>query len=704
MANNNVNIKIKADSSEASSGIKKVQADLNKFSKTGINKTTKEIQGLGKAVKGLGLTAIISAEVKALKSLCKGIQDTAQAYNEQLKVEKSLEIAAKNNPYLNNQAVKQLKEYASYLQSVSTTGDEVLIPLMAQLAAAGRKQDEIQKIMAASLDVAASGAMSLEEAVKSLNKTYSGISGTLGNTIAEVKTLTAEQLRNGEAVDIVAEKYKGMAEETAKATGAYEQMQNAAGDLREEIGKITKPATDAWYNWWRSFYETGIIFVKKMDEMLTQLNIHNNDAVNNLIRAQAKYGGNDKNSKKLNYRTMIKAEGNTASLEAINKYLMQKGSLNEDELLIQQELNRELGIRREIEKELQDAELARIKAEAEARDAAAAAGSKSSGKTSSSTASSSGASVEEVDEFAKHKALIESWANQQDDTLEFQKMMLQNYADYLDQKANLTDEEIAMREKLKEAQANIDAAIIQKQKEDAAEMCSIINGYVSQFSDITLQMTDLIRKSNELQTSQEQAALDKQYTDGLVSYEEYCKKKEQIDKDAAQKEYKLQLWEYTNSLLTATANIAQGVSKAIAQGGMAGIITGAIVAASGMTQIATLIANKPKAPSFATGGIVPGSSYYGDNVQANVNSGEMILNAAQQKQLWQMANGNSSGAVAVNVPVNIENNTDSKVSAKWDANQLKITIDKLVDTSMKNGRYDYSMQLSEANRNGVKIL
>lgn len=704
MATNNVNIKIKADSSEASSGIKKVQADLNKFSKTGLNKTTKEIQGLGKAVKGLGLTAIISAEVKALKSLCKGIQDTAQAYNEQLKVEKSLEIAAKNNPYLNNQAVKQLKEYASYLQSVSTTGDEVLIPLMAQLAAAGRKQDEIQKIMAASLDVAASGAMSLEEAVKSLNKTYSGISGTLGNTIAEVKTLTAEQLRNGEAVDIVAEKYKGMAEETAKATGAYEQMQNAAGDLREEIGKITKPATDAWYNWWRSFYETGIIFVKKMDEMLTQLNIHNNDAVNNWISAQAKYGGNDKNSKKLNYRTMIKAEGNTASLEAINKYLMQKGSLNEDELLIQQELNRELGRRREIEKELQDAELARIKAEAEARDAAAAAGSKSSGKTSSSTASSSGASVEEVDEFAKHKALTESWANQQEETLQFQKQMLQNYADYLAKKENLTEEEIAMQEKLQQAQANIDEAIKQDQKNNLAELLANVNSYVSEFAQITQQMTDLIRSANEAETNQQMADLDQQYADGLMSYEDYCDKKEQIDKEAAQKEYRLKMWEWSSSLLTATANIAEGVSKAIAQGGLAGIITGALVAASGALQIATLTANKPRPPQFASGGIVPGSSYYGDNVQANVNSGEMILNAAQQKQLWQMANGNAAGGVAVNVPVNIENNTDARVSANWDMNQLKITIDKMVDTSMRNGRFNNSMQIADTNKSGVKFL
>lgn len=37
--------------------------------------------------------------------------------------------------------------------------------------------------------------------------------------------------------------------------------------------------------------------------------------------------------------------------------------------------------------------------------------------------------------------------------------------------------------------------------------------------------------------------------------------------------------------------------------------------------------------NFATGGIVGGSSFFGDRITANVNSGEMILNGRQQRQL-----------------------------------------------------------------------
>lgn len=47
-------------------------------------------------------------------------------------------------------------------------------------------------------------------------------------------------------------------------------------------------------------------------------------------------------------------------------------------------------------------------------------------------------------------------------------------------------------------------------------------------------------------------------------------------------------------------------------------------------------------PKFATGGIVPGGSFTGDNVLARVNSGEMILNAAQQSNLFKMINTGST--------------------------------------------------------------
>lgn len=61
--------------------------------------------------------------------------------------------------------------------------------------------------------------------------------------------------------------------------------------------------------------------------------------------------------------------------------------------------------------------------------------------------------------------------------------------------------------------------------------------------------------------------------------------------------------------------------------------------AIGLAGVASIIAAMSSTPKFATGGIVPGSSFAGDNVLARVNSGEMILNAGQQRNLFSILNG-----------------------------------------------------------------
>lgn len=55
--------------------------------------------------------------------------------------------------------------------------------------------------------------------------------------------------------------------------------------------------------------------------------------------------------------------------------------------------------------------------------------------------------------------------------------------------------------------------------------------------------------------------------------------------------------------------------------------------------VASVIAAMASIPKFATGGIVPGTSFTGDKVPALLNSGEMILNGTQQSSLFRILNG-----------------------------------------------------------------
>lgn len=57
---------------------------------------------------------------------------------------------------------------------------------------------------------------------------------------------------------------------------------------------------------------------------------------------------------------------------------------------------------------------------------------------------------------------------------------------------------------------------------------------------------------------------------------------------------------------------------------------------------AALVASIAMIPKFATGGIVQGNSFAGDNVIARVNSGEMILNNKQQSNLFDLLDNGSS--------------------------------------------------------------
>ncbi len=61
--------------------------------------------------------------------------------------------------------------------------------------------------------------------------------------------------------------------------------------------------------------------------------------------------------------------------------------------------------------------------------------------------------------------------------------------------------------------------------------------------------------------------------------------------------------------------------------------------AFGIAGTAQMISIISTVSQFATGGIVPGTSYTGDKVIARVNSGEMILNSQQQARLFAIANG-----------------------------------------------------------------
>ena len=89
------------------------------------------------------------------------------------------------------------------------------------------------------------------------------------------------------------------------------------------------------------------------------------------------------------------------------------------------------------------------------------------------------------------------------------------------------------------------------------------------------------------------------------------------------------------------------------------LVATATIAANIASAISTV-----KEAKFATGGIVGGTSYSGDNVPIRVNSGEMILNKQQQANLFDIANG---GQVASGIDYQLLGNIMAEAVAQQPA-------------------------------------
>ncbi|MBQ6409764.1 phage tail tape measure protein [Candidatus Saccharibacteria bacterium] len=110
----------------------------------------------------------------------------------------------------------------------------------------------------------------------------------------------------------------------------------------------------------------------------------------------------------------------------------------------------------------------------------------------------------------------------------------------------------------------------------------------------------------------------------------------------------------------AKANIAASAAEAGAKAAASSAgwaLWGAVAIGAGI--LAAVLAF---ADGFATGGIVGGNSFTGDKVLTRVNSGEMILNEAQQARLFAIADGRESagngGAVTINQNITVQNGND----------------------------------------------
>ena len=749
-----------------------------------VEKNSKKSKNLGEILKTVkekvnGTTIAGIAAAAAIKKTVAALNDCEAAYKVQLKAEIALQTAAKNNPYLNDESVYNLRNFASELQSMSNIGDEQSLQVMAQLAAMGRTEEQIQAIMKAAADMSAVTGNSIQNIAVQLNKTYSGLAGELGEANSAIRGLSKEELEAGKAIDIIAQQYNGQAAAMADNTV---QLANAWGDFKENIGrgwnKVTQPVKQFFLDILNDINEstaktndlkdasgkrnagtatsadTKIILddaqqqldstKKAIDETMEILNNEEKLAEkireargyitkatyqNSLTGLQKRYEEQTKTVQQLTeeYNNLSEAEKKAADAAAA------QASADERKAAAQKRNEDAAEYIKANTKALQEQIKAmELKASVTGEEIDAGEMYNAYMQSYIDLITKSNGLVTENNQAAKERlATLQEWAQKAKDAATEEERLAaaqkageaalqaaeslgynSKYDEYktreeelLQMKKDINAAEIEDADKKRKALENIDEELVKNRRNLWNNIASEVNGYAQQVEQIINDAAQMALETENNKMRAELANLEIKYRKGELGEEEYQKKVAEAKKKGAEMQYKIEMAQWASNILAATANTAVGVTQALAQGGFpAGIIMGALVGAAGAVQLASIMAAKP-IKHFAAGGFVGGingASMGADNTTIAARSGELVMNANQQRALWDMLNGtgNAAGTGGVNLTINNSAANLVTVQPQITRGQIELMIDARVNDGLKSGRFNSGLNAANAGMSG----
>lgn len=206
-----------------------------KYDKKAVEQAKSGFKSLQSTIKNINSLISGFAAVKAVQSISKLANATK-------------DIFVNQNEALTkfNTAVSKTNLNLAKLQTIQTKvsknnffdGDSIN-NAMQMAVQMGLTEDQIENVMTAATDMAASGIMPLDNAVKALSLSYSGNVSQLKKVAPELDNLTKHQLQNGDAVEILMKKYDGFGDAMSSTfSGRNTQWQNSIDDLKASIGSI----------------------------------------------------------------------------------------------------------------------------------------------------------------------------------------------------------------------------------------------------------------------------------------------------------------------------------------------------------------------------------------------------------------------------------------------------------------------------------
>ena len=256
ISKDSLTVEVVLDSSGAVKGIKDLQGKFTEFDKVvssasqSTNKANQANNQLASTFSGvasvlskaaLPMLAVQSAATainQAFGFLSSTLGDFVNDYAEAEKAQVLLTRAIENSNGRIKNSADAWGAYLDQLQETKNVSGDFLRTLVTQGIQLGFSETQIKSLISASIGLSKVTGEDVGTAFEKLINSTRGISRGLAVLVPEVASLTQEQLKSGDAFEIVANKFSHVASGAGTYSEAVKAAKLASGELSEDIGKL----------------------------------------------------------------------------------------------------------------------------------------------------------------------------------------------------------------------------------------------------------------------------------------------------------------------------------------------------------------------------------------------------------------------------------------------------------------------------------
>jgi len=202
---------------------------------TGVKTTNTWSKALGSFAFKFNAMGNIAANMfqRAFQMLKQFVKGSFEAYDKQIKAEKSLLVALNNRTDATRRLISQSKE----LQKITLFGDEETIKAQALIAAFVDEEAAIRRIIPLVQDFAQAKSVDLSVAADLVSKTLGSSTNAMSRYGIAVEGAVGSSERLESLVVGLSDAFGGQAEAAAIVDSNFTQLKNTIGDVQESIGE-----------------------------------------------------------------------------------------------------------------------------------------------------------------------------------------------------------------------------------------------------------------------------------------------------------------------------------------------------------------------------------------------------------------------------------------------------------------------------------